>query len=198
MGIQRDELDLREITGDASLLAQVYALRVLAWRTQVALPPDMLHWQDSVDEGARHWAFTHQGQVIAAVRLSLHDSIADLPHPEVYAGLFPRPVHGPLAYYSRAVVHPAFRKLGLFTSTHSLCVEAAIQMGAVAMIGVSGSVDANRFTQSVFLAEGYQLVGTGQPYRATPYEATHAPLVFMRRLGGAITDAANQRLGVPA
>lgn len=129
MSIRRDELELREITGDAVLLEQVYALRVLAWRTQVVLPPEMLRWQDAVDADARHWAFIAQGKVVAAVRLSLHDSLADMPHPEVYAGVFDLPLAGPIAYYSRAAVHPDYRRLGLLTEYHTICREAAEQMG---------------------------------------------------------------------
>lgn len=193
MSIRRDELELREITGDAVLLEQVYALRVLAWRTQVVLPPEMRLWQDVVDAEARHWAFIAQGKVVAAVRLSLHDSLADMPHPEVYAGVFDLPLPGPIAYYGRMVVHPDFRRRGLFTRTHQLCADAAGAMGAMAMIGVTGSVDGNRFTEAVFLAEHYQLVGPGQPYRSTPYEVTHAPLIFIRWLGGLPQHAADLR-----
>lgn len=85
MTICKMQLQLREITGEPAFLEQVYALRVLAWRAQVALPPEMLRWKDAVDDSARHWAFLHATQVIAAVRLSLHGSIEEMPHPEVFS-----------------------------------------------------------------------------------------------------------------
>ena len=191
MNVERNALELREITGRAALLEQVYALRVQAWRTQVVLPADMTRWEDVVDASARHWAFLDQERVVAAVRLSLHGSLADMPHPEVYDGVFTVCPPGPIAYYSRAAVHPAYRRLGLLTEFHTICLRAAQGMGAETMICISGSVKANSFVGPALVGAGFTLMGQGQPYRSTQYEATTAPSVFVRWPNAAESSEAN-------
>lgn len=185
-------LPWREITGDHAALAQVYRLRPLAWRTQVQLTVNEKEWKDAADEAARHWGCFDGPQLIAAFRISQHNSIAEMPHPEVYEGLFSGALPMPVAYYARAVVHPDHRRLGLFAESLTIGIQAARQMDAAWLAAVTGSVDGNRFAAASFGKAGYVFIGEGRPYRSTPYVAEHPPQVFVYGLGAAVV------LGHPA
>lgn len=175
-----------EVTGQSEVLEQIFRLRVTAWRQQVALSGAMGEWVDPTDDRARHWASFKEGQVIAAVRLSMHASVEDLPHPEVFVDLCPTSKWpSPMAYYGRAVVHPDHRRQGLFSASHEVCIDAARRMGAKCLIAVSGSVAANHFAPEVFINAGYQSLGEGRAYQQIPYLATSLPTVLFHSLGQA-------------
>lgn len=97
-----------------SLLEQIYALRVAAWRTEVTLPPDITRWHDGFDLDACHWAVLRDGLPVAAARLSIHADPSEMAEAEVYLGKI-GDVPPPIATLNRCVVHPSHRHKGLAT-----------------------------------------------------------------------------------
>jgi hypothetical protein len=67
--LRSNDLALFEVT-DEAILQQIFALRIIAWRGQAAIPPDVRIWSDSIDMSARHWAIFHRQTPVAAARLS--------------------------------------------------------------------------------------------------------------------------------
>lgn len=190
-GLEMGSHDQRwtEVTGQNEVLEQIFRLRVTAWRQQVALPGAMREWRDSVDDKARHWAVLHQRQPIAAVRLSLHRSVSELPHAEVFADLVAAKTWStPIAYCARGIVHPEYRRRGLWLAGNLICIDAAKKMWAGGMVALSGSLDSNRFVTEALIDIGYQLIGKGQPYGEIPYQATAAPTVLFHRLNDKSTS----------
>ncbi len=161
---RREDLHLQEITGDAALLAAVYRLRVLAWCTQVALPEAMTEWTDDFDAVARHWAFLHQGQPVAAGRVSVHGALADIPDAECYEGVFATPPPAPIASLNRLIVHPDWRGLGLPRALDAVRVLAAEQMGARCVVGATGSVSENRKRIEQLADSGFEVIGECRPF----------------------------------
>ena len=97
---------------DRPLLEKIGRLRVLAWAT--VLPDEAARvgcWLDEFELTARHWCIFHDGEPVAAARVSFHDRIEDVPDAEVYAnlGLALTP---PIASINRLVTHPDFRGRG--------------------------------------------------------------------------------------
>jgi GNAT superfamily N-acetyltransferase len=107
----RDGLSLAEIS-NPSLLEQVYKLRIMAWQGKVEIPSYQTQWIDPEDGLAQHWAIILEQQVVAAARLSMHATVAELPDPEGYVGVLSE-LPDPIGSLNRCVVHPDFRHRGL-------------------------------------------------------------------------------------
>ncbi len=85
-------------------LAAIYRLRVAAWRSRTDYFPDIAEWQDSHDATACHWAIRDGERIVAAARLTIHDRLADAPSAEIYEGVLPADLAGPIAVMTRLVV----------------------------------------------------------------------------------------------
>ena len=179
---RRDTPHLQEITGDAALLAAVYRLRMLAWRTQVALPEAMTEWTDGFDAVARHWAFLHQGQPVAAGRVSVHGALADIPDAETYEGVFTTPPPAPIASLNRLIVHPDWRGLGLPRVLDAVRVQAAEQMGAQCVVGATGSVQGNRVRIEQLAETGFVIAGLGVCSTISPIPDMEPPTIIICHL----------------
>ena len=120
-------LGIVEATGKPVTLEAIYRLRVKCWRSQVDLPIAYERWHEPIDDAARHWAFCIDGEVVGAVRLSIHDSLAELPHSEVFEGhLNPEP---PIAYAARAVKLRSARIPDFLRHCAVLCADEAKRGG---------------------------------------------------------------------
>lgn len=93
-------------------LEQVWRLRPMAWRARMASFPDIVEWRDDFDDCSDHWAIVEDGRVIAAARLTIRDSVEQLPHPELYRDL-KIATSGPVASINRLVVDAAYGGQGL-------------------------------------------------------------------------------------
>lgn len=162
----------------SSQMEEIYRLRVEAWRGQSRLSSGMTHWVDEVDAVARQWAIVHHGVVVGAIRMSLHESLAQLPSAEVYVGVLPSALPPPIASYNRLVVHPDHRGHGLSRVLDLVCLEAARAAGASALVGATGSVEANRRRIEAMKRLGFQELGLGHPVNTSAYEATRRPTVL--------------------
>ena len=98
---------------DETLLREIGRLRVAAWETETSRAAEMDIWLDEFDRSARHWVVFCEGMPVAAARLSVHASLAEVPDAESYADVFTQPPPAPIASLNRLVVHPSARGAGL-------------------------------------------------------------------------------------
>ncbi|NML64389.1 GNAT family N-acetyltransferase [Hymenobacter sp. RP-2-7] len=116
-------------------------LRVRSWRNERGIDPLFFarpSWVEELDHHALHWVITDEDEVVAAARLSLHTSLADVP----YAYLLPAAAHQPLAgqlvaSISRMVVDPRYRGHHFSAVLDQVRVAAALAAGATALTGAT-------------------------------------------------------------
>ena len=126
-GIAND-LRLVELqVSEQSLLLQVGALRVRAWAARSPEIATRSVWLDEFDAVGRHFGVTIGRQLIAAARVSFHETLASAPDPEDFLGLAPPP---PLiASFNRLVIDPDYQGLGLSVRLVEARLKAAEQAG---------------------------------------------------------------------
>jgi N-acetylglutamate synthase-like GNAT family acetyltransferase len=156
------------------LLEDVFALRILAWRSQVGIPANISQWKDELDGVSRHWAILRRSKPIAAARLSMHATIDDVPDAEVYAGMA-LDLPGPIASISRCVVHPDFRGRGLSDLLDAARLAAARQSGCRSVLALT--YDVRR--QAKLEGHGFRFVGTGQPPRGGPMKGVAGAVLVL-------------------
>ena len=107
-----------QLLADNSRLEEIYNLRVEAWenseRTNSINRNNFPNgWSDTIDPQAFHWIVTNEtNQIIASARLSLHNSLDELPYPPAFKK-FNLPSERPFAFYTRMVVAHEYRSLFL-------------------------------------------------------------------------------------
>ena len=147
---------------DRPLLEKIGRLRVRAWSTvmpDVASKTDC--WLDDFELLARHWCIIHDGEPVAAARMSVHERIEDVPDAEVYEGVFPEPLPAPSASFNRFVTHPEFRGRGFAGSLDEIRVRTAGALGCLSAICETHS-GAKRLEQLARI--GFREVGMANPY----------------------------------
>ena len=145
---------------DRIVLEKIGRLRVLAWSTVIPATARKTNcWLDEFELAARHWCIFHEGEPIAAARMTIHDRLEDVPDAEIYAGVFAVPLPTPIACFSRLVVHPDFRRRGLAQKLDDVRIAAA--RAAVARAAVALTPTDPRLRQ--FLALGFEPVGERVP-----------------------------------
>lgn len=169
-----------------SLLDQIWRLRVSAWQTQA----EIVHsaedgWRDPHDSDAHHWVICTGGsepdQVVAAIRLTLHPEISTLPDADVYREVLPLDFPVPVASYNRMVVDPAHRRRGLSAVLDAVCINEARRLGARALVGATGSIEANLHRIATMESLGFVRLGLGTASTSLPFDAgrpTVMALVF--------------------
>lgn len=179
-------MDLREVTlPNEEFLRQIGRLRISAWQTETSRTAEMELWLDEFDRAARHWAVFREGTPVAAARLSVHASIAEVPDAESYLGVFPQPPPGPIASMNRLVVHPSARNAGLSKQLDLIRLDAAKTMGCRSAI-LSTASGPRRVRQ--LLRWGFELAGYGPRFAKPPLSALPAPAVLLSRLRHADAD----------
>jgi len=128
------QIAYREVMSpDPETLTRIGRLRVEVWRDEGSLADEIVargEWTDDSDLSASHWlAKTAGGQLVAAGRLALHESLAGSLDGFVWqrAG---RTIPLPLASISRLVVAREARGHGIASELNRLRVEAAKARGA--------------------------------------------------------------------
>jgi GNAT superfamily N-acetyltransferase len=127
-----------EIT-DPAALEEIYRLRAEAWKSEadwLAEKPDANRIADRHDDAARHWVVRHGGDAIAAIRLSLHDRVEDMPDFAYFPAGFALEIPPPLIYSARLVVAPAHRHQGIAGYLDQFVIQMARQVGARAILGM--------------------------------------------------------------
>jgi GNAT superfamily N-acetyltransferase len=117
-------------------LAEVYKLRVSAWRSRNgAFPADIESWSDAYDVTARHFIIVADDRPVAAARVTIHASLADAPDGEVYAAVTPADAPAPIGAISRLVVCPQYAGRGLSRRLDDARIKFARQAGCKSVIG---------------------------------------------------------------
>lgn len=107
-----------QILTDKSRLQEIFDLRVYAWENSPS--PANINKEtypngffDKLDEMAIHWvSFDENGKIIASARLAIINDVNELPYPQIFANIG-LPSQRPFLFYSRLVIHPDYRKIGL-------------------------------------------------------------------------------------
>ncbi len=115
-----DKLFHPKLLTDKSQLQEIYNLRVTAYEQS----PDSIYvnkqlfpqgLSDHLDNQVNtlHWIICDDNKIIAAARLAILDDFADIKDLTNELYTYELPKERPFAYYSRLIVHPGYRKLGL-------------------------------------------------------------------------------------
>jgi hypothetical protein len=108
------------ILTDHTRLDEIYRLRVLAWENSPGKDsinstkyPD--GYRDQLEEKSIHYIATNTNdEIIGAARLTVCHSLDELPYPGIFKAYENQlPPERPFLLYSRLVLHPAYRNVGL-------------------------------------------------------------------------------------
>ncbi len=107
------------ILSDFTRLPEIYNLRCVAWENGPF--PNSINFtnypngfQDKLDVQSIHFFSTNwHDEIIAAARLTVLHHFEDLPYPKIFTSFSDYPRERPFLFYSRLVIHPAYRKIGL-------------------------------------------------------------------------------------
>jgi GNAT superfamily N-acetyltransferase len=177
-----DGVSVREVTGERDALARIYRLRVTAWRTQAVIPPTVDAWRDELDDRGRHFACFRHEELVAAVRLTVHPVVAELPEAEAFVGVLPDDVPAPIASYNRMFVDPAHRGLGLSKLLDRVAISEARAMGARVLVGSTGTVRGNLPRIDAMVALGFENLGQGRRYDVCAYAQELPATILLLRL----------------
>ena len=153
---------------DPADLEEIYALRVAAWRARVDSFPDIGQWTDAEDARAAHWAIRDGGCIVAAARLSIHDSLAEVPHAEIFDGVFSKSFDGPIGSLNRLVVAASHRRTGLTQKLDIVRITHARDAGCRHIV-LEAHADTPRIAELTAL--GFSVVGPSAPHVAGPLAA---------------------------
>jgi hypothetical protein len=117
------------------MLASVARLRVSVWRERDrSFPPEIISWHDRWDDEAIHIVVLGPEETpVAAARVSFHESLATAPDGALLrdAGVArPADATGRIAVFSRLVIHPSQRNLGLHVLIDQIRFQLAVECGA--------------------------------------------------------------------
>jgi GNAT superfamily N-acetyltransferase len=105
-----------EIVTSKTVLDKIAALRITAWRANGGELPSFIERQDihndEHEKHAIHFAVMRDGRPVAAAKMCIHAKAQECPDPESLQG-YEENLTTPIATFSRLVVHPEFRGLGL-------------------------------------------------------------------------------------
>ncbi|MBN9519331.1 GNAT family N-acetyltransferase [bacterium] len=122
------------------LLESLGRLRVLAWASELpAIASRTECYLDDFELMSRHWCIFHEGEPVAAARLSIHQRIGDVPDAAVYRDVFVSPPPSPIGSINRLVTHPRFRGRGLSRKLDEVRIRAATDAGCRCVIGATPS-----------------------------------------------------------
>ena len=124
-------MNLEPIEVNASeILNRIYRLRVDAWLASGINPVGSCssEWEDEYESHARHWAVFDGERLLAAARLSIHQSLSEVPSSYVFDRLKFEAVP-PIGSINRLVVHPDARGKGLSGKLDCVRVQTAARAG---------------------------------------------------------------------
>jgi GNAT superfamily N-acetyltransferase len=111
------------------VLHEAFKLRAFVWRT---LSTDERFagetWNDVFDVSASHWVAFAGDQLVAAARMTFHNSVSEVPQAADFSGLDAN-LALPVASMNRLVVHPDFRCMGLGSRLDVCRLQAARDAG---------------------------------------------------------------------
>jgi len=100
-------------------LDEICKLRCLAWENSPF--PSAINfvnypngYEDALDKKSIHFYSVNQNdEIIGSARLTILNSLDELPYPKVFTTFKVWPAERPFLFYSRLVIHPDYRKNGL-------------------------------------------------------------------------------------
>ena len=112
--------------------------RIQGWRKEKGVDPDFFAqktWLDELDRTARHWIVTNGSEIVAAARLSFHDSLLDVPYADMLTPEHRRHFENKrVASLNRLVVSPECRGQGISGQLDRIRIERARSQGAEVII----------------------------------------------------------------
>lgn len=154
---------------DPVTMARIYRLRVDVWLQVPGVTADTFpdgQWQDGHDTHALHWAVCTGSRLVAAARLCVHDTLADLPHAEVFADL-PVAVPPPIGALNRLVVHPQARAQGFAHQLDLVRLKEAQRLGCRCVVACWNLVSSER-RRAALAALGFRPLEGEAPRQDTP------------------------------
>ena len=102
-------------------------LRVVAWNNILPNKMDIDSWLDEFEAAAKHWGIFHNNDLVASARLTIHNSLPDLPDIDTWRALINILPQQRFGLISRLVIHPSYQGLGLSKVLDEIRIEAAEQ-----------------------------------------------------------------------
>ncbi len=150
---------------DAIIMAQIYRLRVEAWRSRFPAFPAMEQWTDALDDGGLHWAVMEGDAVVAAARMTVHPEWTALPDCVLADGYCASDYTGPLASLNRLFVLKSHARLGLSALLDEVRIARARELGCSHVIGRTNSSAPRHRVMEV---KGFVTIGPAKDYAAGP------------------------------
>jgi hypothetical protein len=150
-----DGFELQRIT-DPSVLEEIYALRVIAWKGRGHIADTMTKWVDEFDSIALHFAVMEGAIPRAAARMTIHANIEEVPEAGVYTGLI-TDLPPPICSFNRCVVHPEYQNRGFACSLDIVRIAIARSLKCGSIVTNAGTL--RRSTQ--FERLGFRYMGEG-------------------------------------
>jgi predicted GNAT family N-acyltransferase len=100
---------------DSKFLPLIGSLRYQVWSAETDEFPNVIHgqiWLDPLDDVADHFIVLAEGQLVAAARITYHDSLDTIPDLDCYESIIHR-FRFPIASFNRLVVSAEFRGCGI-------------------------------------------------------------------------------------
>lgn len=152
-------------------------MRAAAWGRQARLTATTGSWSDRWDACSRHYVMLLGEDIIGAFRFSVHPFSGDLPNADIYGHLLDH-LPGPIAWFSRLVVHPDFQGMGYSRQLDLLAISEPRKAGAASIIATGGSVAGNLMRREIMLRRGWTEAGQAIAMPQGEYVAEYAPQVF--------------------
>lgn len=164
---------------DRALFDAIIDLRTRVWATLVSFSVTTDELIDQHDQHARHWVALSDNRVVGAARLTVHDSLHDVPEAECLAGVYSSPPTSPIGFMSRLVVDPNHRRHGIGRELDAVRIMAANAAGCRSILAlvfeVSGQSRVNHLS-----AQGFVVRGRGQLDMHPKWSTLSTPLVMER------------------
>ncbi|MEO7310720.1 MAG: hypothetical protein ABIX01_09990 [Chitinophagaceae bacterium] len=147
------------ILTDKSRLQEIYDLRVAAWESSDRIGTiNKLNfpngWAENIDNEAFHFViFDDKNKIVASARISLHNSIDELPYPTVFKE-FHLPTDKPFAFYSRLVVSQENKSIFTFKKLDQIRIQFLRENNIPFALATCGS----KRLKSM-LAVGFEILG---------------------------------------
>jgi len=155
-----DNITVRQVNlEERDLMFQIFTLRVTCRHDMGIITREKypFGWMDEMDCYSKHFAALYEGNVIAAGRLTLFDSISSHPYYPVIESIVPAQlINKPVAHFSKDQVFSSYRGKGLrkdlFQIRETVCRENNIE-NLVVDLDISGAQHEN------FSKAGYTELG---------------------------------------
>jgi len=167
---------------DTTTLQAIYKLRAEVWMGE-GISAEIFPfgvWQDDCDKHAKHWVVFNKGQVIASARLSVHQSLKDVPNSKLYEGLSIKTLI-PIASINRLVVRRDFRGIGLGKKLDLIRLYTASQLGCHTVVAYCVKASGEERIRSL-KRRGFKIISPDNYYHLEPWGNVTAFVLYTTRI----------------